>query len=91
MSAFELFHAGWPAPILTAPEDFDVVHVAVQHLACDVERVTGCKPELLTSPDTAAGPTIIAGTLGRSALIGTLVEQGKLDTAALAGLWESFL
>jgi hypothetical protein len=34
---------------------------------------------------------IIAGTIGKSSLINTLISSGKLDASAIEGKWESFI
>jgi hypothetical protein len=83
------------ANILLAPDDFKVVHLAAHDLAADINRVTGRKPELLTSEKTDLKelkmPAVLVGTLGKNPLIDQLIADGKLDVSNLRGQWESFL
>lgn len=44
-------------------------------------------PEAKVKPK---GGTIIAGTLGKSAIIDGLVKQGKIDVGGIKGQWEAF-
>src|SRR4030095_4159199 len=73
------------------PNDFQVVQIAAQEFAADVERVTGKSPRLGSQPSQASRYSVIIGTLGRSALIDSLVQAGKLDLEQLRGKWESLV
>jgi hypothetical protein len=85
------------AAIVVAPEDFKVVSIAAHDLAADIERVTGVRPAVETAAPSgsevgrASSRAVLAGTLGHSALIDSLVAAGRLDVSALRGRWESFL
>jgi hypothetical protein len=68
-----------------------VVTLAAKLLADDVERVTGKRPEV-TGQTAGAGHLIVAGTLGKSALIQKLADGGKLKGLdRLKGKWEGTL
>ena len=74
--------------------DFKVVSIAAEMLSDDVERVTGLRPavQAVASPEEIPSrPSVIAGTVGKSALVDALVRDGLLDVDALQGKWESFL
>ena len=82
------------AAICYDPADFPVVRLGAGMLADDVERLTGLRPELREGTDSGAlpsGPVVLAGTVGRSALIDALVRDGRIRVDDLAGKWESCL
>ena len=91
-----LFVDGKAAPLWVDPHDEPAVRRAIDDLRADVGRVTGVLPLLsaITSPGSErerAGDVIVAGTLGRSALVDDLVARGAIDAEGLAGTWEGFL
>lgn len=76
------------AALVVADQDEPVVHLAANLLADDVQRVSGQRPVVTNTP-AAAPQLVIAGTLGQSPLIQTLVADGKLkDLDTLRGRWE---
>jgi hypothetical protein len=79
------------ADVLVSANDFKVVKIAAREFAADLERVTGKTPRLVSDPSQASRYSVIIGTLGKSALIDSLVEAGKLDLEQLRGKWESFI
>ncbi len=83
---FPLVLDGRAAPIRVDGADDPGVLRAAGDLQADIERVTGIKPEISTGK-----VEVIVGTLGRSAWIDQLAKAGKIDAAAIAGKWESFL
>ncbi len=89
--AFPLAANGSAATIWHDAGDHAVVAIAAADLADDVERVTGLKPRVVTSPEQLGAAPVIVGTLGRSALVDRLVKAGKLDVKNVAGQWETFL
>ncbi|KAL3422220.1 hypothetical protein PVAG01_06376 [Phlyctema vagabunda] len=52
-----------------------------------MKNITG--PVLLD--DTQNTTVIIAGTIGRSSVISSIIASGKLDVSAITGEWESFI
>ena len=84
---FAIVHAHAAAAVYVDPADFPGVARAAGALSADIARVTG-----LTPPRTlVAGGTIIAGTIGRSAIIDRLIREHRIDVAGVEGKWESFL
>ena len=79
------------APLVVDAADYAGVVRAAHDLQADVERVTGRRPPLdeRTSPAQGSLPVLI-GTVGRSALIDTLVAAHKIDVSAIRGQWEAF-
>ena len=88
--AFALASPRQTAAILYDASDAAVVERAAELFAADVEAVTGRRPQV-TSAAGEAGPAVIVGTVGGSALIRRLSEAGKIDTAPLEGAWERYL
>jgi hypothetical protein len=93
--AFPLVADGRPANIQVDADDADVVHLAADLFAADVERVTDHKPTVITyagvNTKTAVGPMVIVGTIGKSRAIDGLVSAGKLDITPIKNKWEGYL
>ncbi len=89
-NALPLLVNGRVAPVFLDQADYPGVLRAAADLCADVERVGGVRPRLITHEAPAGESVVIAGTLGRSALIDQLVKAGKIPAADLAGKWESF-
>jgi hypothetical protein len=90
-SDFPLVLKGRSATIVADKADAEVVRIAADMLAGDVERVTGVKPAVTDAVPNGGAPVIVIGTVGRSALIDDLVNRGKLDVKAITGQWESYV
>jgi hypothetical protein len=88
---FNLFVGGMAAAIVTAADDDTVCHIAADLLADDIERVCGTKPQVTQDPAGLSGQVVFIGTLGKSALIDSLVASGKLDVSEVSGQWETFI
>lgn len=67
--------------------DYEGVVRAVGDLKEDITSVTEKEPTITDSQQDA---TVIVGTIGKSAAINTLVDDGKLDVSDVEGKWESF-
>jgi hypothetical protein len=78
-------------PIYVDADDYRGVLRAANDLQSDIKKVTDCTPKLLHSTDNAGPALIVIGTLGNSAVLDQLIRDRKLDAAAIAGKWESFL
>jgi hypothetical protein len=85
--------------ILLDSDDWAGVLRAAQDLAWDFGRVTGSNftREIINgtasstnSKSSHKGSVIIAGTIGKSRLIDSLVDSGKLKISSTEGKWESF-
>ena len=60
----------------------------------DVKRVTGKTPSISNSSTLPSGPVVIIGTIGKSAQITTLINNGKITAAevqAVRNQWEAYL
>ncbi|MEY4488530.1 MAG: hypothetical protein RIQ79_1038, partial [Verrucomicrobiota bacterium] len=91
VGAFPLVRQGRAAPLYLDTGDYPGVLRAAADLQADIERVSGLKPELLTTGQPLGSAAVIAGTLGHSPLIDRLVKEHKLDVSAISGQWESFV
>ena len=86
--SFPLVGRGVAAPIVVDVQDHAGVRRAAGDLQLDVERVTGIRPELVEGT-VPKGLAVVVGTLGKSGLLGRLVQQGKLDVREIRGRWEA--
>ena len=89
-NSFALAENGRVAPIYVDAENPEAVKLAAAAFAGDLQSVTGLRAQLLTAL-TATPPRslVIAGVVGRSAVIDHLRSEGKLQTQAIEGKWES--
>jgi hypothetical protein len=88
--AFPIVNGATAATIYVDSYDYPGVARAVGDLAADIQRVTGQESKITHDDQSLAKNTIIVGTLEKSALIKRLVQDGKIDPAAINGKWESF-
>lgn len=86
------------APVFVSPDDWPGVQRAAGDFVADIERVTGVRPALanLTVSANSASVSkgslpVFVGTLGRSALIDSIVNSTGLDVSSINGQWEAFL
>ncbi len=88
--SFALAENGRVVPVYVAAENPETVKLAAAAFAGDLELVTGTRPPVLASL-TAAPPRslVIAGVIGCSSEIDHLRSEGKLQTRAIEGKWES--
>ena len=85
--------------ILLDGDDWPGVLRAANDLAIDLEHVTGTRytRELFNETVLKKAPnrlrnraTIIAGTIGKSKLVDSLIQNGKIDVSSTEGQWEAF-
>src|SRR5262245_46027807 len=88
---FTLSARGASAPIVLSGGDHRGVIRAANDLRVDVGRVTGVEPRIAIDSIPRARSIVLVGTLGKSALVGKLVREGKLDVTGIAGHWESWI
>jgi len=87
---FPLALRGVPVPLCADRGDYPGVRRVLGLFAGDLRRVTGRAPRVLETVPPRAESIVIAGTLGHSPLIDSLVARGKLDVRGVAGEWESY-
>ncbi|MCU4674037.1 glycosyl hydrolase 115 family protein [Catenovulum sp. 2E275] len=69
--------------------DAQVVSIAANALAKDIETVTGSKAQVLTTKPHNKN-AIIIGTIGDNPLIDELIASNKLDVSTISGKWEAY-
>jgi hypothetical protein len=98
---FPIVSHNQPAPVFVSPDDWPGVQRAAGDFVADIQRVTGAKPALAnltlsgnsssTSNLRAGALPVFIGTLGRSALIDSIVNSTGLDVSGVRGQWEAYL
>ena len=89
--AMEVAGKDFVAPIVVDADDFPGVIRVAKLVQNDLRMVTGQEPALVTTGIPKAKTMIIAGTIGKSGLIGQLIASGKLDVEDVRGKWENSL
>ncbi|KAF2460692.1 hypothetical protein BDY21DRAFT_280214 [Lineolata rhizophorae] len=92
-SGLQLGGSGVTPEIILDSDDWEGVIRTANDLAADFGRVLGSDGQITTTKTLASSssPKIIAGTIGKSALIDSLVSSGKIDVSGIEGQWETFL
>jgi hypothetical protein len=85
--SFPIVHGKSVAGVYVDSSDFPGVARAADALRRDIGRVTGLTPQ----HDLGARETIIAGSIGKNAIIDRLIRERRLDVSGIQGKWESFL
>jgi hypothetical protein len=89
--SFPLVANGKAAVLYASEGEWPGVLRTIRDVQADITHVTGQEPTMLTDAPQGAQPVVLIGTLGHSALIDKLVQNGKLDVSNLAGRWETFV
>ncbi|KKY22607.1 putative glycoside hydrolase family 115 protein [Phaeomoniella chlamydospora] len=97
-SAIQLAGPNLQAQIILDETDWPGVIRAGRDLATDFGKITGKNSSVSLINGTTAGPifqtpssaAIIAGTIGKSGVIDSLINSGKLEVSQIQGKWESF-
>jgi len=76
--------------IYVEKQDAEVVRIAADALASDLQFVSGTKPAVISTQNGQNDYLIIAGTIGQSPVIDALIQSKKLDVSNIMGKWESF-
>ena len=90
-SVFRIVGNAQSVPILYDRNDADVVGISTKALANDIKLITDISPALETSIKSDIEAAIIAGTIGKSKPIDTMIKTEKLSVNAIKGKWESFI
>ena len=88
--SFIISHDGHSSPIVVDSADWKGVLIAAGNLAEDISKVTGIKPDVFHHTLPPDGQ-IIVGTIGRSAVIDSIVACEKLNVDSVKGQWESYV
>ena len=88
---FCLASGGKTAPILVDEKEWPGVLRAARDLGDDVRKVSGTAAAVMTAQGAPSSPSVIVGTIGKSATIDRLIKQKKIDVRQVRGQWESYL
>ena len=77
--------------IVVDGSDYPVVHIAADCLAGDIQSVSGVKPAVTSATGTLPENAVLIGTIGKSAFIDSLIQDGKLNVTPIRGKWESYV
>lgn len=93
-SNYKLADTSTAPEIQVASNDFAGVKRTANDLAVDFGRVVGVNGTVRTHSSLSASsggrPIIIAGTIGSSSLIDSLISSGKINPSQTKGKWESY-
>ena len=87
--SFTIADGSFTASIVVAEDEWPGVLRAAEDLCKDVERASGNLPTLHHSMEQKG--SIVAGTIGHSAIIDSLIQVGKLNVTEVEGQWESYV
>lgn len=87
--AFPLVQKNTAASIVTDKADAEVVSIVANAVASDIGLISGVTPQVVNKR-TNEEYLIIAGTIGKSAVIDDLIKSGKLDVSSVKNKWESY-
>ncbi|KAI6781015.1 uncharacterized protein J7T54_003157 [Emericellopsis cladophorae] len=81
------------ADLIVDDEDYKGVHIAVEALTADFDKVTaqGRHRKVDRSARRSSNVCIIVGTLAKSSTIQSLEGAGKINVADIQGTWESWI
>lgn len=82
--------AGATADIVFDNSEAEVVSIASNLLAKDIQRVSEKLPDVKNDIPTQAANIIVIGTIGKSKYIDELIASNKIDVSQIEGKWESY-
>lgn len=88
--AFPLVRNNTVTAIYVEKTDAEVIRIAAEALAADLQLVSGMKPAVISTQNGQNDFLIIAGTIGQSPVIDALIQSDKLKVSNIIGKWESF-
>ncbi len=88
---FPVFYNNQISNIQLDCNDYEVITIAADLLAGDIEAVTGKKPNILSGEKKPLNNVIIIGSIDRNKLIQKLIENGELNIDSIKGKWEASL
>ncbi|KAH7304110.1 hypothetical protein BKA65DRAFT_580887 [Rhexocercosporidium sp. MPI-PUGE-AT-0058] len=89
--AYLIAKQGTGPVIYCANTESNAVKRTCKDFASDFGKVVGTNGTVLSSINATSGPVIIAGTVGRSSLLDTLISRSKIDASSIIGKWESYI
>lgn len=89
--AYLIAKQGTGPVIYCADTESNAVKRTCKDFASDFGKVTGTNGTVLSSLSATSAPVVIAGTIGQSSLIDSLISSSKVDVSSINGKWESYL
>lgn len=90
LEAFEIVDgAGRAASVVVSDTDWKGVARAADDFAADVERVSSVRPSVVRG--LRGRGSVVAGTIGKSDIIDSLVAAGRINVDSVRGRWESYV
>jgi len=86
---FPIVGSSGNAVFLVDANDAEVVTTASRCIIRDIKAVTG-KQLYLRNRESSGILPIMAGTIGSSSFIDSLIADGRVDTTGLTGVWEAY-
>ena len=77
------------AVFIVDANDAEVVTTVARCVINDIKTITGKQLGMRNTLNSGDLP-IIAGTIGQSAILGSFIADGKVDTTGLTGVWEAY-
>jgi hypothetical protein len=87
---FDLVKGRMAVDIYVDSGDWPGITHAAENLAGDIEAVSLKRPRLQDSAEGLSENAVIAGSIGRSPIIDSLISEGKLDVSQIEGKWEAY-
>lgn len=87
--AFPLVADDVAANVAVVSDDIEVVKIAADAFASDVDLLTGLKPAVGDKP-VSDRPNVIIGTVGASEILDEMDKAGLISVSEVAGKWETF-
>ncbi|MDQ6815011.1 MAG: hypothetical protein M3040_14850 [Bacteroidota bacterium] len=90
IGSFPIVSTSAATAIYTGEKDYWLVRKSASLLQDDIELVTGKKPQIIHTIPSSIQNIIIIGSTNQSSFIQRLIQQKKLNTAAIEGKWEGY-
>ena len=91
MNTFTIFENNKLVSLFIENESYEGVKKIGARVACDIELVTGVKPELFTVPEQCKSDrVVIFATLGKSSFLEKLEVSGKWSSTQIQGKREVY-
>jgi len=89
-NGFELVANGVAADVYVDAADLPGITHAADNLTKDIKAVTGVTAQLKSTAAGLSKFAVIAGSIGNSPAIDTLIAQRRLDVSDIEGKWEAY-
>ncbi|MFO7937837.1 MAG: glycosyl hydrolase 115 family protein [Kiritimatiellia bacterium] len=88
--AFDLVNAKHVVPLVVAPGEPEYLHMAVEDLACDIERITGKRPQMITDGAVPDDGAVVIGTVCNPEAMKIFHQLNHEKLIGLEGKWEAY-